>query len=149
MGLGLVALTGCGFQPLYGPGGGADALRGQIAIEAPQTQDSYFVVRALEARLGRPEAETYRLSLDLEITERPAAFTPDRQITRFTLDGSARWRLFDAEGTLMASGEVESFTAYSATGTTAATLAGEADARRRLARILADLIATELLATAR
>ena len=47
-----------------------------------------------------------------------------------------------------ARGRVESFTSYSATGSTVATLAADTDAATRLRQILADQIATRLIAAA-
>ena len=46
----------------------------------------------------------------------------------------------------MTSGTVQSFTSYSATGSTIATLAAQRDARARLMQILADQIAQRLAA---
>lgn len=140
----LLLLSACGFEPVYGPG--AEGLTGQVIVEEPGSREAFVLVRALERRLGRAEGAGYRLETDLDVTEDAAALTPDRQITRFTLTGSARWRLFDQAGVLVATGEARSFTAYSATGTTAETLANEADARDRLSDILAERIVTELLA---
>jgi LPS-assembly lipoprotein len=51
-----------------------------------------------------------------------------------------------ATGTRLAGGRVESFTAYSATGSTVAGLAAEEDATYRLMRILADQIVAQLIA---
>ena len=48
---------------------------------------------------------------------------------------------------IVASGNVQNFTGYSATGSTVETLAGERDAQRRLMTILADQITIELLTT--
>ncbi|MBL3565900.1 hypothetical protein JMM59_12930, partial [Rhodovulum sulfidophilum] len=49
-------------------------------------------------------------------------------------------------GSVVQSGEVDSFTAYSATGSTVATRTAERDAYRRLMVILADEMVTRLLA---
>ena len=51
-----------------------------------------------------------------------------------------------ASGRTVARGQVSSFTSYSTTGTTIATLAAEQDAHKRLARLLADQVVTRLLA---
>lgn len=47
----------------------------------------------------------------------------------------------------MAQGEVSNFTSHSTVGTVIATTAAEADARGRLAVMLADQVVTRLLAT--
>ena len=49
---------------------------------------------------------------------------------------------------IVASGSVDNFTGYSATGSTVETLAAERDARERLMVILADLVTAQLYATA-
>ena len=69
--------------------------------------------------------------------------------TRYSLNGSADFRLTDAaSGATVTEGQVSSFTSYSTTGTTVATLTAEYDARQRLARMLADQVVTRLLAAA-
>ena len=58
------------------------------------------------------------------------------------------WQLTErATGTRVAGGTVDSFTSYSATGSTVAGLAAEEDAYLRLMRLLADQIVSRLLAT--
>ncbi|MDZ4134280.1 MAG: hypothetical protein U1D06_01625, partial [Paracoccaceae bacterium] len=69
-------------------------------------------------------------------------------ITRFNLTGTVDWGLTDmVSGARLTGGRVQSFTSYSATGSTVAGLSAEEDASLRLMRILADKIVTQLLAT--
>ena len=78
----------------------------------------------------------------------PQAITPDEVTTRFSLNGTAAYRLTDAaSGAVVAQGEVSNFTSHSTVGTVIATTAAEADARGRLAVMLADQVVTRLLAT--
>src|SRR5690606_41512339 len=73
---------------------------------------------------------------------------PDNTINRYQLLGTVAFTLHDAgTDTALSSGEVASFTAYSAFGTSVATAASEADAHRRLMRLLADLIVMRLIST--
>ena len=73
----------------------------------------------------------------------------DRITTRYSLNGSADFTLTDATtGATVTKGQVSTFTSYSTTGTTVATLTAEYDARQRLARMLADQVVTRLLAAA-
>jgi LPS-assembly lipoprotein len=74
-----------------------------------------------------------------------AAVTPGGAITRYDLVGRAPWRLTSPGGAVLAQGEATAFTGYSATGTTVATTAAEADARGRLMALLADAVVTRLL----
>ena len=144
--LGAVALGACGFTPIYGPGGG-EALWGAIRAEDPSDTESFAFVQAFEARLGLPASARFRLTYEIEVTETGQAITGSNDITRFTVDGIVRYQLFaiSAEAPLL-SGEVQSFTSYSAGGSTLATLSAQRDARARLMRILAEQISTRLLA---
>ena len=73
--------------------------------------------------------------------------TTDNKITRYNLKGVVDYVLTDrATGTRVTGGRVQSFTAYSATGSTVAGLAAEEDAALRLMRILADQIVARLIA---
>ena len=57
------------------------------------------------------------------------------------------WQLTDMNGTRLTEGVAQSFTAWSATGSTVSGLAAEEDAAYRLMRILADQITTRLVAS--
>ncbi|PXW79871.1 LPS-assembly lipoprotein [Ruegeria sp. P4] len=147
------SLSACGFEPVYGPNGAGTALRGQIAFQAPETigaprdTDAYYFVRRLETRLGRAGAPAYRMDLTLDTEEVGQAITAEGSITRYSLTGTAGYSLVRlSDGQIVASGEVENFSGYSASGTTVQTLASETDAHERLMVILADQIVTRLYA---
>jgi LPS-assembly lipoprotein len=144
----------CGFSPVYSPSGSGAALHGQIAVQSPEAirgasgTDAYFLVRSLEQRLGRG-GSAYKLDLTLRTSEEGQAITADNDITRYSVLGTADFVLTrNADGKVVASGTVNNFTGYSATGSTVETLAGERDARERLMVILADQITARILATA-
>ncbi|MGI3169585.1 LPS assembly lipoprotein LptE [Pseudooceanicola sp. C21-150M6] len=141
-------VSACGFTPAYGPGGGASKLTGRVAVSAPTTRETYLMTRQLEERLGRTSAPAYQLSYTLELEEERIAITSDNITRRFNLIGKASYRLTDLTGNELAKGQVESFTGYSATGTTVATRAARWDAEERLATILSDDIVTRLIAVA-
>ena len=115
-----------------------------MAIETPDTPDGFLLGARLEDRLGRAEGDL-RLVAGLEIEEVAAAVTPGGAITRYDLVGRAPWRLVGRDGGSLAEGTATAFTGYSATGTTVATAAAEADARERLTVLLADAMVTRLL----
>ncbi|OIQ28434.1 MAG: hypothetical protein BM562_13050 [Alphaproteobacteria bacterium MedPE-SWcel] len=147
-------LSACGFEPVYGPGGTASALRENVVVQSPETigaprdADAYYLVRQLETRLGRSGAPAYRLNLSLGTEEVGQAITADGDITRYSLTGSAGYSLIRlSDGQIVGSGEVSTFTGYSASGTTVQTLASETDAHERLMVMLADQIVTRLHAT--
>lgn len=148
--LGLLAgpgLAACGFEPAYGPGGSGTRLRGEVAVETPDTPEGFVLGARLEDRLGRaPEGAPLRLVAGLSVEAVPAAVTPGGAITRYNLVGEAPWRLLGPGGSVLAQGEATAFTGFSATGTTVATTAAEADARVRLMTLLADEMTMRLLA---
>ncbi|MFN4157677.1 MAG: LPS assembly lipoprotein LptE [Gemmobacter sp.] len=147
--LGLAALAGCGFTAAYGPGGGAAALAGRIATAEPTDKRSFDLVSRLEERLGRPRAPLFRLDYTIRTNPLGVGISPEGAVTRYTLTGSADWRLVEADtGVERLSGRAESFTSYSTTGSTVAGQAAADDAGLRLMRILADQIVTRLIAEA-
>lgn len=141
-----LTLAACGFAPAYAPGGAGDRLGGRIDLGVPDTPEGFLLRARLEDRLGRATAPVARLDVGIAIDVEPAAVTPERAITRYDLDGRAAWRLADAGGRTLAEDIARAFTGYSATGTTIATRAAEADARARLMVLLADAIVARLLA---
>jgi len=146
--LGLLAaspLAGCGFAPVYGPGSVAGDLQNRLAFRAPDTAEGFRLRARLEDRLGRVERGDYLLVVELEIREVAIVITSSQDINRYNLPGIARWQLFeDGSDSAFASGRVETFTAYSAFGTTVASEEAREDARNRLAIALADLVITDL-----
>jgi LPS-assembly lipoprotein len=155
------ALGGCGLQPAHGPGpasgtaavgaaaGTGTALRGAVLVDPPAGGDAFALVRRLEGRLGRPREPRFALAVEAGFESEGLAITRQSQITRYNLVGEARYTLTElGTGALRDSGTVRSFTSYSATGSTVATLAAERDARERLMVILADRIVARLLAAA-
>ncbi len=145
--LGAAAVAGCGFTPAYGPNGSARALQGQVLVQSPDSSDSYLMTRQLEDRLGRSSAPKYGLTYALDFVEEGMAISSTNITTRFNVVGKATYALVDLETEqVLTSGVVNSFTGYSTTGSTVATLAAERDARERLAVILADQVTTRLIA---
>ena len=142
------ALAACGFSPVYGPDGSGSKLRGQVFVQEPSTQAGYLLTRHLETRLGRGATEQrYALDINISTEEDGLAVNTAGDITRFNLVGRVEYALRDTTaGTIVTSGRVENFTAYSATGTTVASLAAERNAVERLMVILGDQITARLFA---
>ena len=89
----------------------------------------------------------YALDLGITTKEEGLAINTFGDTRRYNLVGSAAYSLRDTStGTIVTSGTVNNFTAYSATGSTVATLAAERDALERLMVILGDQITTRLFA---
>lgn len=147
-GLAVLGLAACGFTPVYGPGGAGTKLRGRVRARDPKTPEDFAFNTRLAERLGPEDAATYGLDYTLVLAATPQGVTADGDVTtRFALNGSASWGLRDlASGRVLAQGQVSAFSSYTATGTTVATVSAEADARARLAGMLADQVVTRLLA---
>jgi LPS-assembly lipoprotein len=146
---GALALAGCGFTPAYGPGGGAAELRGRIALAPPGDKLTFDLRARLEDRLGVAEAPLYRLDYVISLQNTGVAITPDGSVTRYNMTGRVAWKLVEPSGgAVRLEGSAQSFTSYSATGSTVAGLAAEEDALARLMVILADQIVTRLIAAA-
>jgi LPS-assembly lipoprotein len=143
----LPLLAGCGFSPAYGPQGVAENLQGAVRVATPADKNAFDLVERLEERLGRPAAVRYELAYAVATKAVGVGLTPEATITRYNLTGSVDWALAErSSGARVAGGREETFTSYSATGSTVAGLAAEEDAATRLMRILADRIVTRLLA---
>lgn len=143
-----VALAACGFTPVYGPDGTATELRGRVLIDAPSEEHSYMLVRDLEQILGQPKAPIYQLSYVLRTVTQGQAVTEEGDITRYSIIGEVNYALRKTGSkTIVASGKVNNFAGYSATGDAVETLASERDAYARLMNILADQLAIQLYST--
>lgn len=142
-------LAGCGFEPVYGVDGAARTLRGRIAYQAPNTREGFRLRARLEDRMGRVERGDYLLTVQLYVDETALVISSDQDTNRYNLPGRADWELKEAGSDIvLASGSAETFTAYSAFGTTVATREAQDDARDRLAISLADLIVSDLIIAA-
>lgn len=143
------ALAGCGFAPAYGPNGKASKLQGSILADTPNERLGYLFVRRFEERLGRGAPARYGLSYSIETNERALAINANNVITRINILGQLTYALRDMESErVLSSGKVDSFTSYSATGTTVATQSAQRAAEDRLMTILTDQLVTKLTADA-
>ncbi len=141
--LGLLALGGCGFAPVYGT---ENALRGKVAFDTRDTVPGFRLRERLEQRLGVADAPVYVLRAQITDRRRSLAITTSGDNTRFNVIGTVTWVLTDAAtGATIANGSHETFTSYAATGSTTATQAAEMDATARLSVALADMIVSRLL----
>ena len=145
----IIALTACGFTPVYGTDGTANVLMSSVLVQEPKTRNGYLLTKQLETRLGRTTDPRFDLGLEITTTLDTLNINAKGDIERYNLIGSTSYTLRDKQtGKITASGKVNSFTGYSATGTTVATQAAQQDAQKRLMIVLADLIITNLIATA-
>jgi LPS-assembly lipoprotein len=142
-----LTLAGCGFTPVYGPGGTGSQLQNRVLVDPPVDREGFLLVRRLEERLGRADDPAYRLAIALNVGFEARAIDPDGDIRRFHMIGDATYALTDTStGVVVRSGAVDNFVGYSATGTNVATVTAQRDATKRLMTILADEIVLQLQA---
>ncbi|MDC1481547.1 LPS assembly lipoprotein LptE [Ascidiaceihabitans sp.] len=143
-----LAFTACGFTPVYGTNGNASVLLDSVLVQEPKNREGYSLTKQIEKRLGR--ATDPRFKLGVTVTTSEAALNVDStgNINRYNVLGLVEYTLRDTQtGQIAASGRVDSFTGYSASGTTVSAQAAKEDAQERLMIILADLLISNLIAT--
>ncbi len=141
------ALAACGFTPAFGTKGPAEKLLGTVRTADPTDKNSFDFVQHMDERLGRPTNPLYDLAYTITTTPVGVGITPDNATTRYNLTGGIDWTLTRrADQTRMTGGHIDSFTSYSATGSTVAGLTAESDASLRLMRLLADAVVMRLVA---
>ncbi len=142
----LLVLGGCGFAPVYGPGGGGASLQGRVGLEAVQTREDEQLRQRLEARLGRAVRPDYALRIRTDRQRQGLGTTADERATLYQQIGVTEYALIDlGSGVVLTEGTVRAFASASATGSTVATLAAERDAARRLSVMLADAVVDRLV----
>lgn len=143
----LLPLAACGFAPAYAPGGPGAALRGRVAPREPRNADELAFAEGLRRRLGTEGAGAHALDYTLVLAAVPQATDVDDVAIRTSVSGSADFRLSEAgTGRVLAEGRASATTSWAAAGSPVSALAGEAAARERLAQMLADQVATRLIA---
>ncbi len=144
--LGISALAGCGFAPVYGDLGRSTSHYGAVTFDTDDSLDGYHLRDQLEQRLGTGQNAEYQLTVRLSVTDSSVAISTDDATLRTTLSGKAVYVFSTLTGTTVAEGEVNSFTGYSNTGSTVSIRSARQDAHERLATALADLIVAQLMA---
>lgn len=142
-----LALAACGFAPAFGTKGPAEGLLGTVRTADPIDKDSFDFVQRMEERLGRPTNPLYDLTYTITTKPIGVGITPGGAITRYNLTGGLDWTLTRrADKLRITGGHIDSFTSYSATGSTVAGLTADTDASLRLMRLLADEVVMRLVA---
>ncbi len=146
--LGLAALGGCGFTPLYAqPGVGAGLTH--IQVVAPEGRVGYLLREDLDDQLGRSvgDAPAYRLDLVLDQTRQAEGLRADATAQRYELDLKVTYTLTElATGKVAHTGEVTSVVSYDSADQPYAGIAARQDTQDRLAADAAQKIQVELAA---
>jgi LPS-assembly lipoprotein len=142
-----LALTGCGFRPLYGGGESSAAAIGlsQISVDEQKSRAGQLLRNELlSSRLGSdPQSSTYRLAMDVSETGRANAGTTARVTYRMT----ANYRVMETRtGKQVDQGKSFSVVSFDTVSEPLADLQAENSARQRAARELGQDIKLRLAA---
>lgn len=147
----LLALTGCGLQPLYGGGahGPVASLLGEVSVGPIAGKNGWLVRNALDDRLHRGNEDTsaarYRLEVELDDQVRGFGLRTDNSVSRERRTLRARYRLIDAEsGNVLLDATASSDEGVDVVTSEYAVIAAEQTALERLSGTVADQIVTRL-----
>jgi LPS-assembly lipoprotein len=150
----LLALCGCGLQPMYAGGASASVAQGLAAVEIPaiQGRGGWLVKNALEARLGvaGQSVPQYRLDVRLDDSLEALGVLNDDTISRERRILRARYQLVDiASGAILLDATAGSDAGIDVVSSEYATIAAEQKALENLALEVADRMATQIAVTLR
>ena len=149
---GLLALSACGFQPMYGPqaepGSGqiSPAVRDSVAIAPIPERIGQQLHNALRDQLnprGQPADPAYRLNVSIGSVSEPSTLRNDGTATRRSFQLQANWQLDDYEArTPLFRSSATATTSYNVVDQPYATVAAYRDAQERVVdRIARDIAA--------
>lgn len=140
-----LALSACGFQPVYGnqtSGAGAitvQQINGRLGHRLRQELD-----RTLRSGLPGVDDGAY-LQIKVEESLERLSLKSDAGVSRTTMVGEAEYSLFNSDGIAVAKGEVLSQADYDVPNSSYGDIALQTDARERLALSLARRIKEQLI----
>jgi len=138
----LFGLSACGFEPIYASGSQIGKDLHNIKLMAPTTREEYIFSRSFEERLGRNMGASTTLRYTISIYDQGLDLSG---VSRVQKIGNVSYQLInEANGDVIVSGRVESFTSYSAKDDLS--VAAQRDASERLLIILADRVIAKLTA---
>jgi LPS-assembly lipoprotein len=144
-----LALTGCGFHPLYGTIDGKPGIDMSSIYVKPIPERTGYVLRNdlldLFDSMGNPEGAKYRLEIELKTQRVALGFLENAQITRYNFYLTARYQLIStATNKAVKRGTARTITSYNVVSSPYATVTAEKDAQDRAARDIAETVRTEL-----
>ncbi len=148
--LAALPLAGCGFAPVYGRGGAARGLRGQLDFDLVETRPGFLMREELVARFGSggPDAR-FAVKVTPDFTTDDLVIDATAGIARHELHGKVEIAVTDrTTGKVVFTDTLRDTTGYSSTAATVASNAARRDAETRLSRSLAEAVAARLAETA-
>lgn len=150
----LLALTGCGLQPMYAGGGSGAIAQGLAGIDVPaiEGRSGWLVRNALTDRFraGGSAASRYRLDVRLDEKLEGLGVLGNDVVARERLALRARYQLIDASnGAILLDATDSSDAGIDVVSSEYAVIAAEQSAEERLAKDLADRITARVALTLR
>ena len=151
----LLALTGCGLEPMYAGGGSGAVAQGLAAVEVTPIEGraGWLVRNALRDRLaqsGDSAAARYRLDVLLDDQLEGLGLLTDDTVGRERRTLRARYQLVDlASGEILLDASAGSDAGIDVVSSEYATIAAEETALENLAKDVADRIVSRLALTLR
>lgn len=145
----VAGLSGCGFQPLHGGGGGGPQDLATIRIERIPNRIGQKLHNRLLDRLtpkGPPARPAYVLKVSLAESLQNLAIRRDETATRANLTLTASFSLTGSGDGRTFNGTAVSTNSYNILQSDFATLSAESDARDRALRVLAEEIRARVAA---
>jgi len=117
---GLLALSACGFEPVYGPDTKANALLGKVGVEVQSGRAQFEFRKKFQELLHiAPSGAPFQTSYTLSISESDIVISQAQGITRWSVSGTVEFDVVDTRtGETVLSGSTASNTAYNATAGT-------------------------------
>ncbi len=145
-GIGLTALGGCGFTPLYGTPGVSSGLS-SIQVIAPEGRVGYLLREDLDDELAhnKDAPSAWRLNLDVTQSRDPRGLRQDNTAERYEVGVTVKYTLSDAStGKVALTGQVSSQVSYDAADQPYAGIAARQDSQQRAASDAARRIRLDL-----
>ena len=135
-----VALSACGFTPLYGEATAMGLSR--VAVETPDTRLGYRLRERLEDALlhDRARKAEWRLDVTLEPSRRPLGRRIDDTAARYEMTLVGQWTLTPLSGGEARTGSETVTVTYAVSDQPYAAIAAQEDAEERAAEALAQRI---------
>lgn len=139
----LALLAGCGFKPMYAPGG--DPLIGAVSVpEVPGKAGHAFRTELVRQLAADSRGAQRRLDITVNEVVAPLGLRVDESASRADLILNSSYRLFDDTGRELVKGVVTATASYDIPISAYGAAAAQDDARERAGVLLANRVRTDL-----
>jgi LPS-assembly lipoprotein len=142
----LLALTACGFKPMYAPTTGGDPLIGAVSVPEVPGKAGHAFRTELVRQLAAESAGSTTKRLDITVTEvvAPLGLRVDESASRADLILRSDYRLLDDGGRELAKGRITATASYDVPLSAYGAAAAQDDARERAGVMLAQRVRTDI-----